>query len=68
MGATSDFTLYSDRFCDYSGASGREFASQLVSRRPHWRGDLQMDPIGYYGTDRVGTRARTAAEECVVRR
>ena len=31
--ATSDFTVYSDRFGDYSGASGREFVSQVVSRR-----------------------------------
>ena len=32
-GDTSDFTVYSDRFGGYSGASGREVASQLVSRR-----------------------------------
>jgi hypothetical protein len=33
MAATSDFTVFSDRFGDYSGVSGREFVSQVVSRR-----------------------------------
>ena len=32
MAVTSDFAIYSDHFVDHSGASGRKFVSQVVSR------------------------------------
>lgn len=44
-----------DRFGGYSGASGREFVSQVVSRR-HRRCDLRIDPIGLHGTARAAPR------------
>jgi hypothetical protein len=49
--ATSDFTVYSDRFGGYSGASGPESVSQVVSRR-HRRCDLRIGAIGQHGTAR----------------
>ena len=55
MTATSDFTVYSDRFGGYSGASGPEFVSQVVSRW-HRRCDLRIDPIGLHGTARSAPR------------
>jgi hypothetical protein len=55
MTATSDFTVYSDCFCGYSGVSGPEFVSQVVSRR-HRRCDLRIDPIGLHGTARSAPR------------
>ncbi len=59
MTATSDFTVYGDCFGGYSGASGPEFVSQVVSRR-HRRCDLRIDPIGLHGTAHPD-HARSAA-------
>jgi hypothetical protein len=66
MAATSDFTGYSNRFGGYSGTSGRELVSQVVSRR-HRRCDLRIDPIAKMAL-LARHHARSAAEEEVVTR
>jgi hypothetical protein len=67
MTATSDFTVYSDCFGGYSGASGPEFVSQVVSRR-HRRCDLRIDPIGLHGTARPAPRTVSGIADVRIRR
>jgi hypothetical protein len=61
MASTSYFSVNPDRFGRHGGSVGREFASQLMSRRPRRCCGLQIDPLGHHGTACAGTRARTAA-------
>jgi hypothetical protein len=60
MTSTSYFNVYSDHSGGHSGASGRKFASHVVSRRPHQDCDLQIDRHSHHGTTCVTTRARSA--------
>ena len=63
MAATSDFTVYSDRSGGHNGSGGRQFASHMVSRRPHQRCDLQIDPLGHQQHARA-TQATSTTSRC----
>jgi hypothetical protein len=60
MAATTDFTVYSDHSDRHIGSLDTS-SRHLVSRRPHRRCDLQLDPLDHHGTACVGTGAPTAA-------
>jgi hypothetical protein len=60
MTVTSDFIVYGDRSSGHSCFGGRQFASQVVSRRSRRCRDLLLDPLGY-STACIDAHVRVAA-------